>query len=76
MTMQIRLARQSDLEDINKLLYQVHKVHSDGRPDIFRSGNKKYTDEELAEIIDDKKRSIFVGVIDNHVAGHAYCMFV
>ena len=74
--MQIRLARQSDLEDINKLLYQVHKVHSDGRPDIFRPGNKKYTDEELAGIIDDGKRPIFVGEIDNHVVGYAFCMFV
>lgn len=74
--MQIRLARQSDLEDINKLLYQVHKVHSDGRPDIFRPGNKKYTDEELAGIIDDGKRPILVGEIDNHVVGYAFCMFV
>ena len=73
--MEIRRARQCDVEDINKLLYQVHRVHSEGRPDIFRPGNKKYTDEELTEIIQDDKRSIFVGMLDDHVAGYAFCVF-
>ena len=63
--MEIRRARQCDVEDINKLLYQVHRVHSEGRPDIFRPGNKKYTDEELTEIIQDDKRPIFVGMLDD-----------
>lgn len=74
--MQIRRADLSDLEEINKLLFQVHKVHSDGRPDIFRPGNKKYTDEELAEIIVDEKKPIFVGILNGHVAGYAFCVFV
>ncbi len=73
--MQIRRALPSDIVDIDKLLYQVHKVHSDGRPDIFRPGNKKYTDEELLEIIADEKRPIFVGILDGHVAGYAFCVF-
>ncbi len=73
--MEIRRARQCDVEDINKLLYQVHRVHSEGRPDIFRPGNKKYTDEELTEIIQDDKRPIFVGMLDDHVAGYAFCVF-
>lgn len=73
--MEIRRARQCDVEDINKLLYQVHRVHSEGRPDIFRPGNKKYTDEELTEIIQDDKRPIFVGMLDGHVAGYAFCVF-
>lgn len=73
--MEIRRARQCDAGDINKLLYQVHRVHSEGRPDIFRPGNKKYTDEELTEIIQDDKRPIFVGMLDGHVAGYAFCVF-
>lgn len=75
-SMEIRRALPSDLEDINKLLYQVHKVHSTGRPDIFRPDNKKYTDEELMEIIADEKRPIFVGILNGHVAGYAFCVFV
>lgn len=73
--MEIRRAILGDIEDINKLLYQVHKVHSDGRPDLFRAGSKKYTDEELREIIDDDARPIFVGVRDGHVSGYAFCIF-
>lgn len=74
--MEIRRALPSDLADINKLLYQVHKVHSNERPDIFRPGNKKYTDEELMEIITDEKRPIFVGIFNGHVVGYAFCIFV
>lgn len=73
--MEIRRATITDIEDINKLLYQVHKVHSDGRPDIFRPGNKKYTDEELKEIIADDTKPIFVGILSGHVVGYAFCVF-
>lgn len=74
--MQVRRALPSDLADIGRLLYQVHKVHSDARPDIFRPGNKKYTDEEILAILADEKRPVFVGVVDGHVAGYAFCVFV
>ena len=33
--MQIRRATLTDIDGINKLLYEVHKVHSDKRPDLF-----------------------------------------
>ena len=42
----IRRAVDADIPALDKLLYQVHKVHSDVRPDIFKAGAKKYTDEE------------------------------
>ena len=37
----IRRAKESDIPDIDRLLYQVHKVHSDVRPDLFKAGFKK-----------------------------------
>ena len=43
----IRLANEKDIEQINNLLFQVHKVHSDARPDLYKAGRKKYTNEEL-----------------------------
>ena len=52
----IRLANEKDIEQINNLLFQVHKVHSDARPDLFKAGSKKYTNEELKEIIKDKEK--------------------
>ena len=50
MSMIIRRARENDIPRITDLLLQVHKVHSDKRPDIFKRGSKKYNEEELAEI--------------------------
>ena len=56
----IRRAKQGDIPEIDKLLYQVHKVHSDARPDLFRPGTKKYTDGELTEILTDDQTPVFV----------------
>ena len=36
----IRRAVSGDIESLDKLLYQVHKVHSDTRPDLFKAGAK------------------------------------
>lgn len=74
--MYIRRAQVKDIERINDLLFQVNKVHSDKRPDLFRQGGRKYTDDELATIIADDNRPIFVAVDDNdYVLGYAFCIF-
>lgn len=70
----IRFACQNDLDDINKLLYEVHKVHSDGRPDLFKKGAKKYSDEEVLELIENSNYKIFVADLDSHVVGYAFCI--
>jgi len=50
-------------------------VHHNGRPDLFKANVKKYTDEELACIIADDTKPIFVAV-DEHdeVLGYAFCI--
>lgn len=74
--MNIRRAEEKDIEGINQLLYQVLMVHHNGRPDLFKGNVKKYTDEELLDIIQDDKRPIFVGVDEcEHVLGYAFCVF-
>ena len=72
----IRRAKEKDMKGINKLLCQVLMVHHNGRPDLFKSDVKKYTDKELLAIIEDDSRPIFVGV-DNkeNVLGYAFCVF-
>lgn len=65
-----------DVDTIEKLLYQVHKVHSDARPDLFKRGSKKYTTDELKEIIADDKRPIFVAEKEGAVAGYAFCVYI
>lgn len=61
---------------INELLLQVCLVHHKGRPDLFKYGAKKYTDEELLEIIHDDERPILVAVNEeDKVLGYAFCVF-
>ena len=74
--MNIRRALISDMQGINKLLNQVLMVHHNGRPDLFKANVKKYTDEELIEIIEDNNKPIFVAIDDNEeVLGYAFCVF-
>ncbi len=74
--MNIRRAAEQDIKGINRLLEQVLMVHHVGRPDLFRAGAKKYTDEELKVILADDSRPIFVGVDDKQeVMGYAFCIF-
>lgn len=75
--MKIRRAKTKDLDGINKLLHQVLMVHHNGRPDLFKSNAKKYTDEELFAIIADDTAPIFVGVNENdEILGYAFCKFM
>ena len=71
----IRRAEDRDLESIVKLLLQVHKVHSDARPDIFRPGSRKYRDEEILHIIHDEKTPVWVLTEedDTPVLGYCFC---
>ena len=72
----IRRAEIKDMEGINSLLRQVLYVHHVGRPDLFKYGAKKYTDEELLEIINDDNRPILVAVDEeDKVCGYAFCIF-
>lgn len=74
--MNIRRAEEKDKNGINHLLCQVLMVHHNGRPDLFKKDVKKYTDQELSDIIHDDTRPIFVGVDENEkVLGYAFCVY-
>lgn len=73
--MKIRRATDKDIESINNLLRQVLAVHHNGRPDIFKGSAKKYTDEQLKEILSDDSRPIFTAVENGNVLGYAFCIF-
>lgn len=73
----IRRANSGDLEGLDRLLMQVCLVHHKGRPDLFKYGTKKYTDEELLAIIADDSRPIFVAVDENnYMLGYCFCVFI
>ena len=61
----IRQALEKDVEKIGKLMYQIHKVHSDGRPDLFVVGDRKLSDDELKNLIEEyEMRPVFVYIDD------------
>ena len=72
---EIRKAQEEDMEALNKLLYQVHKVHSDIRPDLFVPGAKKYDDKQLKQILKDETKPIFVATENGMISGYAFCIF-
>lgn len=58
--MTIRKAVAADMARIGELLYQVHDVHADLRPDLYKKGGRKYSDEEIAALIADEGKVVFV----------------
>lgn len=74
--MEIRRATAADIEGIHKLLYQVNMVHHNGRPDLFKAGGRKYTDEQLKTLLLDDSRPVFAAVDEEgNLLGYAFCVF-
>ena len=74
--MSIRRAERRDIPDILDLLTQVCMVHHAGRPDLFNGPATKYTADELAEMLPDDSRPVFVLTDgdDARVLGYAFCV--
>lgn len=73
----IRQALEKDVEKIGKLMYQIHKIHSDSRPDLFVVGDRKLSDNELKTLIEDyKTKPIFVYTDDkDEILGYIMCQY-
>ena len=74
--MNIRRAKKCDIHYLNKLLCQVLNIHHNTRPDIFKKDAKKYTDDELLDIIEDNEKPIFVYEENGVVLGYSFCIFI
>lgn len=60
-----------------ELLSQVNDVHADGRPDLFRHGMTKYTEEELHRILENSLTPVFVGETEQgEIAGYCFCVVI
>ncbi len=72
----IRPAKTEDVARIAELLYQVHAVHAEARPDIFQAGKRKYNNEEIVALLADEQKPIFVYEDENGtVQGYAFCVY-
>ena len=70
----IRPAEERDLPRVGALLMQVNEVHHEIRPDLFKTGARKYTDDELRVIFRDPKTPVFVCEDGGEVVGYAFCI--
>lgn len=74
--MEIRRAVKADIPGLHRLLLQVAMVHHIGRPDLFKGGTTKYTNEELETILCDDNRPVIAAIgEDGEVLGYAFCVF-
>ena len=71
--MNVRRAEKKDLEAVKNLLSQVLEVHAGIRPDLFISGTRKYTDEEILAIFADPETPVFVAEDEGSVLGYCFC---
>lgn len=71
--MNIRRAHEKDIPRLIELLEQVLQIHADIRPDIFIPGTTKYTNEELAKMIKDDTKPIYVAADDDDIC-MGYCI--
>ena len=72
--MTIRKAQEKDISRIIELLGQVLQIHAEIRPDIFIPDTTIYTEQELAALLKDEKKPIYVAVNEEDVCmGYAFC---
>ena len=72
--MRIRKAEEKDIPRIMELLGQVLELHAEIRPDIFIQGTTKYTVTELAELLKQEDKPVYLAVNDEDVCrGYAFC---
>lgn len=73
----IRKANKNDIPGVISLLFQVNAVHHEIRPDLFKRNTVKYKEKELAELLNDESKPIFVYVDeDGNILGHAFCQII
>jgi ribosomal protein S18 acetylase RimI-like enzyme len=71
----IRRAEARDIPQILELLTQVNALHHEGRPDLFKKG-QKYTEADLEDLLQDEARPVFVWCDETDTArAHAICCF-
>lgn len=68
----IRKAAIEDIPRIIDLLHQVDMVHHRLRPDLFKPNTTKYSADDLAQLLHNASRPIFV-YDSGKVQGYAFC---
>lgn len=70
----IRRAVEADLAAINRLLVQVHRIHSEARPDLFRPDRPGFSPDVFSEMLADSSRLMLVAETSGQVLGYLFCV--
>ena len=65
----IELANDKDRAAVNHLARQIHQLHINWRPDIYRMPEELFPEERFAELI--AKRELYVAKVGGTVVGYA-----
>ena len=65
----LELATKRDHGDVNRLARQIHQMHMDWRPDIYRMPEELFPEERYAELI--SNRQLYVAKLPGIVVGYA-----
>ena len=67
----VRFAAEKDLPRINELRAQVHALHAEGKPEIFKPGFPDALRDYVFEILIDPNKSIAAAEYDGKIIGFA-----
>ncbi|MGN1307634.1 MAG: GNAT family N-acetyltransferase [Faecousia sp.] len=67
--MEFRLADEADFEEVNRLARQVHELHVQWRPDLFRSVQYPISPEEFSTLLQEQR--LLLAQKDGTVAAYA-----
>lgn len=65
--MLIRLAKKEEFQDVSNLILQVHQLHTELRPDIYKACNMVIDEKEYLKAIEENR--IYVGIVDENIVG-------
>lgn len=69
--MEIRFAKEDELERVNELRKQVNDIHVEGKPDVFKAGFNDELRDRIYEIWNDPEQEIVVADLDGTICGFA-----
>ena len=69
--MEVRFAKENELDHINELRKQVNDLHVKGKPDVFKPGFSDELRDFINVIWNDPEQEIVVAVTDGTICGFA-----
>ena len=67
--MQIRRMKLEDYKEVDRLMAQVHKIHVEGRPDLYVDVEHIYSMETFKKMVEDPDTISIAAEVDGTIAG-------